>query len=54
MAAGHAHRDRTRHNGILGIIAELRFPDYQHRVGPVDVGAVEPDRFPDPQAGDGC
>jgi hypothetical protein len=34
-------------------LAELRLPDRQHRAGPVDVGAVEPDRFSDPQASDG-
>ena len=41
---------QDRHHAGL---AELRFPDHQHRVGPVDVSAVEPDRFSDPHAGDG-
>jgi hypothetical protein len=31
--------------------AELRLSDRQYRIGPVDIAAIEPDRFPDPQAG---
>src|SRR6266550_1054005 len=36
-----------------GPAAGLRRPDRQHSAGPVDVGAGEPDRFPDPQTGGG-
>ena len=34
----------------MRVLPNFDVPDRQHAVGPVDVGAVEPDRFSDPQA----
>jgi hypothetical protein len=39
-----------RVHGNQSGFAELRLSDRQYRIGPVEIAAIEPDRFPDPQA----